>query len=84
MGEPGQQLRLDDGDVPDDRRRAIEDIGQRAESSGRIALGEADHRAGIADLNRKWLPEPGRRQQPAKPAAVLRDVVVRVGVRLRG
>src|SRR6266568_9571294 len=30
-------------------------------------------------LNRKWLPEPRRRQQPAKPAPLLWDVVVRAG-----
>ena len=52
MGQRGQQLGFNDRDVPDDRCRAIEDIGQRAEGSGRIALGEADRRASIADLAR--------------------------------
>jgi hypothetical protein len=50
VGEPGQQLGFDDRDVPDDRCRAVENLGQRAERSGWVAFREADHRAGIADF----------------------------------
>ena len=35
VGQPGQQLRLHDRDVPDDRRRAVQDIPHRAQSPGR-------------------------------------------------
>ena len=61
VGERGQQLGFDDRDVPDDRCRAVEDVGQHAERSGRIALGEADHRPGIAELARvRLLVSEGR------------------------
>jgi hypothetical protein len=40
VGQRSQQLGFNDRDVSDDRCRAIEDIGQRTEGSGRIALGE--------------------------------------------
>ena len=50
MGEPGEQVRLHDRDVTDDRGRAIENILQHAQSFGRIAFRETDHRAGITDL----------------------------------
>ena len=50
MGEPGEQLRLDDRDVTDDRCRAIKNILQRAQSSGRIAFRETNHPAGITYL----------------------------------
>ena len=50
VGEPGQQVSLHDRDVPEDRCRAIQNIGHRVESRGRIAFREADHRAGVTDL----------------------------------
>jgi len=53
MGEPGQQMSLDDRGVTDDgrdARRAINDTLQVAETLGRSALREADHRAGITDF----------------------------------
>jgi hypothetical protein len=52
VGEPGQQVRLHDRDVTDDRCRAVQNIPYRAERSGRIAFREADHRAGITDFAR--------------------------------
>ena len=39
-------------DITDDRCCAVQNIGHRAESRGRIAFREADHRAGIADFAR--------------------------------
>ena len=50
MSEPGQQVRLHDRDVPEDRCRAIQNIGHRGQGSGRIAFREADYRAGVTDL----------------------------------
>src|SRR5580698_11094920 len=50
MGEPGEQVRLHDRDVTDDRGRAIENMLQRGQGSGRIAFREADHREGITYL----------------------------------
>ena len=50
MGEPGEQLRLNDRCVTQDRCRAIENIVQRAQGSGRITFRQADHRARIAYL----------------------------------
>jgi hypothetical protein len=50
VGEPGQQMSLNDRDVPDDRRGAIQNIGYGGESSGRIAFRETHHRAGITDF----------------------------------
>ncbi|MGH3273527.1 MAG: hypothetical protein ACRDNZ_04280 [Streptosporangiaceae bacterium] len=48
MGEPGQQVSLDDSDVADDGRRAIHHALQVAESLGRAAIRQADHRAGFS------------------------------------
>ena len=62
IGEPGEQLSLNDRDVTDDRRRAVQHVPHRAESSGRIAVREADHRAGIADLARSGLLISERRE----------------------
>ena len=45
VGEPGEQVRLHDRGVSDDRCRAIENIVQHAQGSGRIAVLKADHRA---------------------------------------
>jgi hypothetical protein len=50
VGEPGDQMSFHHREVPDDRCGAVQDIPQRAESRGRIAVGEADHRAGVADF----------------------------------
>ena len=41
---------LNERDVTDDRYRAVQNILHGGESRGRIAFGEADHRAGITDL----------------------------------
>ncbi len=50
IGEPGEQVRFNNRDVTEDRGRAIENIVQRAQGSGRIAFRETDHRAGITYL----------------------------------
>ena len=52
VGQPGEQVSLHDREVPDDRCGAVQDVPQRAEGRGRIAFGEADHRAGVADFAR--------------------------------
>ncbi len=41
MGEPGEQVRLDDRDVTEDRCRAIQHIPHRAQGPGRIAFRES-------------------------------------------
>jgi hypothetical protein len=43
-------MSLNDRDVADDRCRAVQNILHGAESRGRIAFREADHRAGITDF----------------------------------
>jgi hypothetical protein len=63
MSESGQQVRLHDRDVSKDRGRAIQNIGHRAEGSGRVAFREADHGAGIADLAGAGPPVIQRREQ---------------------
>ena len=50
VGQPGEQVGLQDREIPDDRCRAVQDIPQRAEGRGRVAFGEADHRAGVTDF----------------------------------
>src|SRR4029077_12945235 len=50
VGEPGEQVSLNERCVTKDRYRAIENIVQRAQGSGRIVFGEADHRAGVTNL----------------------------------
>ncbi len=50
MGEPGQQVSLNKGDVTDDRCRAVQQLLNRAKGSGRVAFGQADHRARITDF----------------------------------
>ena len=50
VGEPGQQTRLHGGDVADDRGGAVEHRPHRAQGVRRVAVGQADDRAGIADL----------------------------------
>ena len=65
MGEPGQQVRLHDRDVPEDRRGAVQHLGRRAQGCGRIAFREADHRAGVTDLAGAGLLVIERREQRA-------------------
>jgi hypothetical protein len=47
VGQRGQQLGFNEGDVPDDRCRAVQNTGQRAQGRGRFAFRQADHRVGI-------------------------------------
>ena len=54
VGEPSQQLSLDDRDVTDNWCRAVQHITHRVEGPGRIAFREADHRAGITVSRPSW------------------------------
>jgi hypothetical protein len=68
MGEPGQQMSLDDRGVTDDGRdgrRAINDTLQVVETLGRSALREADHRTGITDFAGARGPSSGPGQAGA-------------------
>jgi hypothetical protein len=49
VSEPGQQVRLHDRG-PEDRGGAVQHASHRGQRPGRIAFGEADHRAGVPDL----------------------------------
>ena len=63
VGEPGQQLSLNDRGVPEDGGRAIQNTGHRGQGRGRIAFRETDHRAGITDLTGAGPPVIERREQ---------------------
>jgi hypothetical protein len=84
IGEPGQQISLDDPGVTDDLRngsRATKDTLQVAETLGQSALREAGHRAGITDFAgarpvavealewRPGLADPAQRESAYLPSA---------------
>ena len=68
MGEPGQQVRLHDRDVPEERRPAVQDTGDRGQSCGRIAFGQADRRAGVPVRPRLVIERRRARRGPARSA----------------
>ena len=65
VGERGQQVGLDDRDVPDDRCRAIENIGQRVESSRPDRLRRGRSPRGHCGSRPSW---PARRSSAARAA----------------